>query len=83
MKTTVEIADPLLKKAKKLAAEQGTTLRDLMERGLRQVLAEKTGKKKKPFKLRFVTVKGEGLQPEFKDAGWEKIRDAIYENDGK
>ena len=29
-------------------------------------------------KVEPVTFKGKGLQPEFEDASWEKIRDAIY-----
>ena len=39
MKTTVELPDELLVAAKKLAAEQRTTLRALVARGLRDVLA--------------------------------------------
>jgi len=35
MKTTIDIADPLLDEARKLAAREGTTLRALVERGLR------------------------------------------------
>ncbi len=35
MKTTVEIDDELYHQAKVLAAEQGTTMKELMQRGLR------------------------------------------------
>ncbi len=77
MKTTIDIAGPVLDKARKLAAREGTTLRALVEQGLRQVIAGK--ERKKPFRLRPVTFKGYGLQPEFQDADWEKMRDAIYE----
>ena len=38
MKTTVELPDELLVAAKKLAAEERTTLRALIARGLRHVL---------------------------------------------
>jgi hypothetical protein len=83
MKTTIEIADPLLKEAKKAAAREGTTLRALVERGLRQVLTD--GKKRRrPFRM--VTFKGEGLQSEFQKADgtedWEKIYDEIYRGRG-
>lgn len=81
MKTTVEIADPILKEARKLAAREGTTLRALMEQGLRHVLLQKRQLKKRS-KFRMVTFKGDGLQPEFQNAGWDKIRDAIYEGRG-
>ena len=39
-KTTLEIPDPLLRDAKKLAASEGTTLRALVEQGLRKVVAD-------------------------------------------
>ena len=38
MRTTVEIPDPLLRRAKLAAVEQGTTLKQLVTRGLEQVL---------------------------------------------
>ena len=38
MKTTVEIADDLLRRAKALATARNTTLRAVIEQGLRQVL---------------------------------------------
>ena len=40
MKTTIEIPDDLLFKAKKRAAETRTTIRALVERGLRRELRE-------------------------------------------
>jgi hypothetical protein len=81
MKTTLEIAEPLLNEARKLAARDGTTLRAIVEQGLRRILDE--NRRAKPFKLRDGSFKGgEGLQPEFADAGWEKIRSAIYEGRG-
>lgn len=32
------------------------------------------------FKLRDASFQGRGLQPEFRNADWETIRDAIYES---
>ena len=81
MKTTVEISDALLDDARKLAAREGTTLRALVEQGLRQIMAERR-KPKKPFKLRDGSFKGKGLSPEFADASWEEIRRAAYGDRG-
>jgi hypothetical protein len=80
MKTTIEIADPLLEQAKRLAAREATTLRELVEAGLRLVLRQRA--RGRSFELRDARVGGRGLRPEFRDASWEKIRDAAYEGRG-
>jgi hypothetical protein len=80
MKTTVEIADPLLLRARRVAAARGTTLRALIEAGLRKVLDEQD--RNPSFRLRDVSFGGEGLAPEFAEGGWQRIRDAIYEGRG-
>lgn len=64
MKTTVELPDELLVRAKKHAAETRTTLRVLIERGLRHELA---GRRRSPShallrKIRWVVAAG-GLPP--------------------
>lgn len=80
MKTTIDIADPLLRKARKVAAREGVTLKALVERGLRQVVSEPASKK--PFRLRDARFKGKGLRPELRGASWEQIRAMIYEGRG-
>jgi hypothetical protein len=80
MKTTVEISDPLLREARKLAAREGITLRALIERGLHRVVAET--KPGAPFKLRRASFKGKGLQPNLRHAAWEHVRDLAYEGRG-
>lgn len=77
MKTTVEIADPLLREARKLAMSQGVTLRELIERGLHREVRSAP-----PFKLRRASFRGKGLQPEFRDATWDRLRDVAYEDHG-
>jgi hypothetical protein len=58
MKTTVELPDQLLIEAKKHAAEYRTTIRSLIERGLRHELGQKaTARKPKPA-IKWVTVPG-------------------------
>jgi hypothetical protein len=80
MKTTVEIADPLLAEARATAAREGVTLRTLVERGLRRALSDsRTGK---PFKLRPAAFKGEGLQAAVGDASWQRLRELTYEGRG-
>ena len=80
MKTTIEISDPLLRAARKLAAREGVTLREVVERGLRRVVAET--KPDGPFELPRVTFKGEGLQPGVREGSWERLRDLAYEGRG-
>lgn len=80
MKTTIEISTPLLRRAKKVAAREGTTLRALIEEGLARSLEahERNPEEIPPL----VTFRGDGLAPEFQGASWEKIRDTIYEGRG-
>ena len=80
MKTTIDISDPLLREARKVATREGSTLRELVEQGLRTVLAEK--KRKPAFRLRKASVKGRGLRPELRDASWERVLDLAYEGRG-
>lgn len=80
MKTTVDIADPIFERARRLADREGTTFRALVEEGLRRVLSDDASRK--PFTLRDARFKGRGrgLNPEFATGGWERIRRAIYED---
>jgi hypothetical protein len=80
MKMTINISDALYKKALKLAVEQRTTLKALVEEGLRRIIAERQGGT--PFKLRKATFRGKRLQPDVKHGGWQGIRDSIYEGRG-
>lgn len=78
MKTTVEISDALLEAAKRVARERGTTLRALVEEGLRAVVeAERSD-----FELRDASVSGTGLHPDVKEGGWERIIELAYEGRG-
>lgn len=81
MKTTIEIADLLLRRARKVAAREGTTLRGLVEEGLRRVLAER-GQPGPAFQLRRATYRGQGLRPEVAGGGWARLRELAYEERG-
>lgn len=80
MKTTIDIADDLFLRGKRLARRQGVTLRELVEEGLSGSIARR--ERGAPFRFRPVTVKGKGLAPEAEDAGWEAIRQAVYRGRG-
>lgn len=80
MKTTLEISDSILAKAKQLAREQNVTLRSLAEEGLRKVIEERSARR--PCQVEPVTFRGKGLSPEFRKATWVQIRDAAYEGRG-
>lgn len=74
MKTTIEISDNLLMRAKKRAKEKRITLRSLIEESLAASLDQPLPTKQ----VKPVTFKGKGLSRDFEGASWEKIRDAIY-----
>lgn len=76
MKTTIEISDALMQQARKLAAREKTTLRTLVEDGLRKVIAEK--KRPAEFRLRRASFKGNGLQSQIAGANWDHLRKLAY-----
>ena len=79
MKITIEIADPLLRQTKRVAARERTTVRALVEQGLRRELAKRGGRTS--FRLRQVTVRGKGLQAGL-DYNWERLSALTYEGRG-
>jgi len=81
MKTTIDISDPLLEAAKKAAAREGTTLRALIELGLRQVI--ETRGRGGVCRLRKASFRGNGLQPAAKDLTWEQTRELAYGECGR
>lgn len=82
MKTTIQIADSLLREARRVARQERTTLRALVEEGLRRAIAERRSRRSKRFRLRRVTFKGRGLQPHLAGATWDQILDLSYEGRG-
>ncbi len=80
MKTTVEIPDSLLLVAKRLAEKEGTTIKVLVEEGLRRIILDR--KKGKRFRLRKVSFRGKGVHDDVTEGSWEKIRELIYEGRG-
>lgn len=80
VKTTVDISDELLSAAKRLAANEGSTLRALIEDGLREVLARR--ERSAGFRLRDASFAGKGLQQGLAEDDWQRIREISYEGRG-
>jgi hypothetical protein len=80
MKTTVDIADGLLAAARELAADEGTTIRALIEEGLRHAIERRRAKD--GFRLRRASFRGRGLHVEVREGSWEDLRDRIYRGRG-
>jgi hypothetical protein len=80
MKTTIEISDALFEAAKALAARRGTTLRALVEDGLRTVIDAAPGPG--VFHLRDESVLGRGVQGGLRGRRWADIADRIHEGPG-
>ena len=76
MKTTIDITDGLLAEAKQVAARKHTTVRALVEDGLRLVLDRENDRT--PFKLRDGSVGGNGARPAVFDMDHDAWLDAVY-----
>ena len=78
MKTTVEIHDALLLRAKRQARENGYTLRSLIEEGLRRVMddpAPQTG-----YRLPDRSVGDPNGPDPLAQLSWPELRDLIYQD---
>ena len=80
MKTTIHIADSLLAEAHMIATRERTTLKALVDEGLRRVVTDRQSVT--PFRLPDRSVGGDGLQPGIREAPWEIIRDLAYGDRG-
>jgi hypothetical protein len=80
MKTTVQIPDSLFEETRKLAHQERTTVKALVEEGLRRVASER--KRRGRFRLRKATFKGKGLQPQLAGVSWGQLRELSYEGRG-
>jgi hypothetical protein len=80
MKTTIGVPDRLAREVRRIAVREGVTLRALVERGLRHVVAE--AGRCRPFTLRRASFKGRGSQDTVDAQPWETLRDSIYKGRG-
>jgi len=77
METTIEIPDGLFDQVTQFAHAHALTVQEVVESGLRKVIAEEPPAK--PFRLRDTSV-GEGGM--VKDFTWPELRAIIYEGRG-
>jgi hypothetical protein len=76
MKTTIEIPDALLQRAKRHARKTGRPLRALIEEGVRRVLDEPAGAA--PYRLPDRSVGEPGGRNPLASYSWNELRDEIY-----
>jgi len=76
MKTTIEIADDLLVRARRQARRERKTLRQIVDEALRQRLAAPAAAR--GFRLKKHAFKGDGRQPTVAEGQWDTVRDLIY-----
>lgn len=80
MKTTVELPDRLLREAKRVALREHTTVRALIERGLRSVIEHRRPPAR--FALRQASFRGDGLVAGTSLRDWDSVRDLTYAERG-
>lgn len=76
MKTTIELPDGLARRTKEIAREQGVSMREVIEAGLRAELDRRT-RPQPASAFRFHTVGGRGLRPDVDPA---ELRERAYES---
>ena len=80
MRTSIELSDGLLERARRVARKRGTTLRALVEEGLRRILVEKD--LAPAFRLEDASFGEGGLVDGLAEGDWERIRELSYEGRG-
>ncbi len=76
MKTTVEIQDDLLERAKRHARRVGQPLRALVEEGLRRVLSERSSRP--AYELPDASVGDSAADDPLEALSWQDLRDEVY-----
>ena len=80
MKTTVELSDSLLRQVKQIAVKERTSVKALIEQGLRTVVADR--KRRREFTLRPAAFRGDGLVAGRSLQDWAAIRELVYAERG-
>ncbi len=82
MKTTIEIADPILRRAKRLAARRRTTLRAVVESALRHEIDRDAAASRTNTEIRARTFEGRGLQAGLSWDDFGALLERAYEGRG-
>lgn len=77
MKTTIDIPESLLLRAKSFAKKRSLNLREVACEGIELLLSQEKSTSA-PYTFNGKRVQGKGLHPEFKTADWTQIRAALY-----
>ena len=80
MKTTIEIPDELIGQVRRVAQQEGASLRALVEEGLQRSLEARRQAVRR--RLDFPIYGGSGATHEFRGASWSRFRDEIYRDRG-
>jgi len=82
MKTTVDISDALFESTRRLAVQRGTTMRALIEEGLRSVLQTHRSLPRQ-FAMRDASVGGNGPADGVDLGDWTQMRALIYDESAR
>ena len=80
MKTTLDIQDELLLRAKRHAQRTGRPLRAVVEEGLRHELSREINRT--PFRLQDHSVGEQGARDPLETYSWQDLREIIYGGPG-
>jgi hypothetical protein len=78
MKTTIDIADDLLRRARRTARQENITLKTLAEEGLRLAIERRQRKRTVEIKPHVVT--GKAMPTEL---SWDRLREVLYGEEGR
>ena len=78
MRTTIELNAALARRVRALMARRNTTLRALVEEGLRRVLEDAATSQR--FRMRDASTGRGGLAEGVEDATWESLSALLYPN---
>jgi hypothetical protein len=77
MRTSIDIPDRLLGKAKTIAHRRGTTFRQIVIEALQAAVEER--RPERPFRLRDASFGEGGLVEGLSESDWDRVRDLAYE----